>query len=45
MRLDTSVGQAEAIGLYQRAGFKPIAPYCPLPDDFKQWLMFTNLSL
>jgi GNAT superfamily N-acetyltransferase len=45
MRLDTSVRQAEAIGLYERAGFKPIAPYYPLPDDIKSWLVFMELSL
>ncbi len=45
MRLDTSIGQAEAIGLYKRAGFRPIAPYYPLPDDLKPWLVFMELGL
>jgi ribosomal protein S18 acetylase RimI-like enzyme len=45
MRLDTSVGQAEAIGLYKSAGFKPIPPYYPLPDDIKHWLVFMELKL
>jgi GNAT superfamily N-acetyltransferase len=45
MRLDTSIGQTEAIGLYKSAGFQPIAPYYPLPDDFKDWLVFMELSL
>jgi GNAT superfamily N-acetyltransferase len=45
MRLDTSIGQAEAIGLYKSAGFKPIPPYYPLPDDIKHWLVFMELKL
>lgn len=45
MRLDTSIGQAEAIGLYKSAGFRPIAPYYPLPDDIKHWLLFMELRL
>src|SRR6267378_2675530 len=45
MRLDTSVGQAEAIGLYKSAGFRPIAPHYSLPDDIKGWLLFRSLSL
>ena len=45
MRLDTSVGQAEAIGLYKSAGFSPIAPYYSLPDDIAGWLLFRSLSL
>jgi len=45
MRLDTSVGQAEAIGLYKSAGFRPIAPYYSLPDDIAGWLVFMELSL
>jgi ribosomal protein S18 acetylase RimI-like enzyme len=45
MRLDTSVGQAAAIGLYKSAGFRLIAPYYSLPDDIKHWLVFMELSL
>lgn len=45
MRLDTNVGQAEAIGLYKSAGFRPIAPYYSLPDDIAGWLLFRSLSL
>ena len=45
MRLDTSIRQAEAIGLYQSAGFRRIEPYYPLPDDVKDWLVFLELSL
>jgi GNAT superfamily N-acetyltransferase len=35
MRLDTSRRQNEAMGLYERSGFKKIAPYYPLSDDLK----------
>ena len=45
MRLDTSIGQAEAIGLYKSAGFQPIAPYYSLPDDVRHWLVFMELCL
>lgn len=45
MRLDTSIGQAEAIGLYKSAGFQPIGPYYPLPDDVRHWLVFMELKL
>jgi hypothetical protein len=45
MRLDTSLGPAEAIGLYKSARFKPIALYYPLPDDIAGWLLFRSLSL
>ena len=40
MRLDTSVRQTEAIRLYESAGFRYIAPYYPLPDDLRHWLVF-----
>jgi GNAT superfamily N-acetyltransferase len=40
MRLDTSVRQTEAINLYEGAGFRRIAPYYPLPDDLRNWLVF-----
>jgi len=45
MRLDTSVRQNEAKGLYQHLGFKPIAPYYELPEDMKNWLVFMELAL
>jgi len=45
MRLDTSVRQTEAIGLYESAGFTRIAPYYPLPDDLKNWLVFMERVL
>ncbi len=43
MRLDTSVGQVEAIGLYQSEGFIPIEPYYELPDRMREWLVFMEL--
>ena len=45
MRLDTSVRQDEAKGLYQRLGFKTIEPYYELPEDLKNWLVFMELAL
>jgi len=45
MRLDTSRRQAEAMRLYERSGFRRIAPYYPLTDDLKDWLMFFELEL
>ena len=45
MRLDTSVRQAEAQGLYGRYGFRPIAPYYELPEDLRGWLVFMELEL
>ena len=45
MRLDTSVRQTEAIGLYESAGFKRISPYYPLTDELKAWLVFMERAL
>jgi GNAT superfamily N-acetyltransferase len=45
MRLDTSIRQAEAKGLYSRLGFKIIAPYYELPEDIRNWLVFMELAL
>jgi GNAT superfamily N-acetyltransferase len=44
MRLDTSIRQNEAKGLYQHLGFKPIEPYYELPEDMKNWLVFMELA-
>jgi ribosomal protein S18 acetylase RimI-like enzyme len=45
MRLDTSKRQDEAMRLYERSGFRRIAPYYALPDDMKNWLAFFELTL
>ena len=45
MRLDTSIRQDEAKGLYQRLGFKIIEPYYELPEDLRHWLVFLELVL
>ena len=45
MRLDTSKRQNEAIRLYERSGFRKIAPYYPMSDDLKAWLVFFELEL
>lgn len=45
MRLDTSVGQSQAIGLYKRLGFKVIDPYYELPEELRNWLVFMELEL
>ena len=45
MRLDTSIRQDEAIGLYRRLGFKTIEPYYELPEALRNWLVFMELVL
>jgi putative acetyltransferase len=45
MRLDTSIRQDEAKGLYQRMGFKTIQPYYELPEELRSWLVFMELVL
>ncbi|MEZ5832301.1 MAG: GNAT family N-acetyltransferase [Dongiaceae bacterium] len=45
MRLDTSNRQEEAMRLYERSGFRRIAPYYPLSDDLKNWLVFFEREL
>ena len=45
MRLDTSRRQTEAMRLYERSGFRKIAPYYPLSDDLKAWLVFFEKDL
>ena len=45
MRLDTSVGQIQARGLYERLGFKVIDPYYELPEELRNWLVFMELGL
>jgi GNAT superfamily N-acetyltransferase len=45
MRLDTSIRQAEAKGLYSRLGFRIIEPYYELPQKMRDWLVFMELEL
>ncbi|HYC33116.1 MAG TPA: GNAT family N-acetyltransferase [Gemmatimonadales bacterium] len=45
MRLDTSIRQAEAIGLYRRLGFHDIEPYYELPEPLRNWLVFMERPL
>ena len=45
MRLDTSVGQVEAIGLYRSLGFVDTEAYYELPDRLRRWLVFLQLDL
>lgn len=45
MRLDTSKRQGEAMRLYERAGFREIAPYYAMPDYLSDWLRFFELEL
>jgi ribosomal protein S18 acetylase RimI-like enzyme len=45
MRLDTSRRQNEAIRLYESQGFRRVAPYYPLSEDLKNWLVFFELQL
>jgi hypothetical protein len=46
MRLDTSVGQAEAIGLHKKRGLQANrAIFYSLPDHIAGWLPFMSLSL
>lgn len=45
MRLDTSIRQNEAKGLYQRLGFKFVEPYYEVPEEMRSWLVFMELGL
>ena len=45
MVLDTSIRQVEAQRLYERLGFRPIAPYYDMPDDVRDWLVFKGREL
>jgi putative acetyltransferase len=46
MRLDTSIRQDQAIGLYKRLGFKMMmAPYYDVPEAMRNWLVFMELQL
>jgi GNAT superfamily N-acetyltransferase len=45
MRLDTSHHQKAAQRLYERAGFRPIAPYYGPPDELRDWLRYYERDL
>ena len=45
MKLDTSIRQIEAQGLYRSLGFTKTAPYYELPKKLEDWLVFMELKL
>jgi GNAT superfamily N-acetyltransferase len=45
MKLDTSIRQVEAQGLYKNMGFRQIDPYYELPKKIENWLVFMELKL
>jgi putative acetyltransferase len=45
IRLDTSVEQHEAIGLYRSLGFEQVAAYHDVPEELRDWLVFFELRL
>ncbi len=45
MRLDTSMHQPEAMALYEKAGFRRIAPYYDVPEDLRDWLRYYEMKL
>jgi GNAT superfamily N-acetyltransferase len=45
IRLDTSIRQTEAKGLYARLGFRIVEPYYELPQEMRDWLVFMELEL
>jgi putative acetyltransferase len=45
MKLDTSIRQAEASGLYRHLGFETIPPYYEVSDRMREWLVFMALRL
>ena len=45
MQLDTSIRQAEALGLYRRMGFTEIEPYYDVAEELRGWLVFMELEL
>ncbi|MDK3016371.1 GNAT family N-acetyltransferase [Pseudodonghicola flavimaris] len=45
MVLDTTTRLTEAIALYQRLGFAPIAPFYDPPEDFAENLLFFGRDL
>ena len=45
MRLDTSVDQSQALGLYESLGFNRIESYYDVPEKLQNWLVFMELKL
>lgn len=45
MRLDTSIRQAEAKGLYARLGFRVVPPGDDVPQNMRDWLVFMERVL
>jgi GNAT superfamily N-acetyltransferase len=45
MYLDTSVRQAEAMGLYRSLGFVETEAYHDVPEELSDWLVFFRLDL
>ncbi|MEN9561906.1 MAG: putative N-acetyltransferase YsnE [Chloroflexota bacterium] len=45
MRLDTSMGQVAAQGLYRSLGFQEIEPYYELPEEMRKSILFFELRL
>lgn len=45
MKLDTSIRQAEASGLYRHLGFETIQPYYEVSERMREWLVFMELRL
>lgn len=45
MRLDTSVRQSEAQGLYRKLGFRQIEAYYDVPRPLREWLVFMERDL
>lgn len=45
IKLDTSVEQHEAIGLYRSLGFQQVAAYHDVPAALREWLVFFQLDL
>lgn len=45
LKLDTSIRQVEAIGLYEKMGFRRTWPYYDVPKKLIDWLVFMELKL
>jgi hypothetical protein len=45
MRLDTSIRQAEAAGLYRSLGFREVPAPAGVSGELRDWLIFMQLDL